>query len=200
MKMWRRVFPEEIDRWKDCAKEGLSARAIGVRFNRSHKTILKYIDVPKENSKSITRKSVELSKLSEEQRRDRNRRKKNLAKKKRCHLKLPARLGSIFHAAKRRAKKKELCFSISIEDLFSLYEAQEGKCSVTGMSFVFEAPPKDWKNHPYSLSLDRIDASKGYEKENLRFVLTAVNLAFSEWGDQVFQTIVRAYLEKNKQA
>ena len=90
----------------------------------------------------------------------------------------------------------EIGFDITKEDLFDLYESQGGTCAITGLSFCFEMPPKKWKNHPYSLSLNRIDSSGGYTVGNLRFVLTAVNLAFSEWGEDIFKEIVDAYVQR----
>jgi hypothetical protein len=75
-----------------------------------------------------------------------------------------------------------------------LYDRQAGRCALTGIPFVFERPPEGCKNHPFSLSLDRIDSRRGYLRDNVRFVLTSMNLALSEWGESVFRRIAEAYL------
>lgn len=71
--------------------------------------------------------------------------------------------------AKTRAKEKSIAFDLSRE---WARETWTGKCAVTGIDFVIgdgSGPA------PYSPTIDRIDRSKGYTKDNSRFVLMAVN-------------------------
>lgn len=193
-KTWKRVHPGEVERWKAAVVDGHSAREIGRMFGREHGTILKYVNVPEENSETVTRRSRMLSKLTTCQRRKRSRRLSKLAAKKRYYGSLKSRLSSMFYTARRRAAAKGQPFLISREFLSSLYEEQGGRCALTGFEFVLDCPSSGWKNHPFSISLDRIDSSKGYSVDNVRFVITAINLAMSEWGEDVFREVIGAYL------
>jgi len=76
-------------------------------------------------------------------------------------------------------------------------ERQGGRCAVSGLPFSYERglPTKDGRN-PMAPSVDRIDNAKGYEKNNCRLVILAVNVALNLWGDDMFLRICRATLEK----
>lgn len=67
-----------------------------------------------------------------------------------------------------------------------------GVCSVSGLPFVLDAA---CAGGPYTPSLDRKDATKGYTKDNVRVVLLALNTAFGPWGDEEFAPIAKAFLE-----
>jgi len=70
--------------------------------------------------------------------------------------------------AKQRARKNGLAFSITQEDVKEKLMNQGDICAVTGLSFI------DRDKH-YTRSLDRIDSSKGYIKDNIQLVLNVVN-------------------------
>ena len=55
--------------------------------------------------------------------------------------------------------------------LKELWEKQNGKCAITGVDLVL----KTSYNKNYQASLDRIDSSKGYIKENVRYISVSVN-------------------------
>jgi hypothetical protein len=69
------------------------------------------------------------------------------------------------------AKKRNLEFNISIEDAYKLFEKQNSKCALTGENINFG----DFRNKERTASLDRIDSSKGYVKENIQWVHKIVN-------------------------
>lgn len=68
---------------------------------------------------------------------------------------------------------------IDLEYLKELWESQRGVCPYTGIKMIL---PHNTKEHMriHSLkkaSLDRIDPSKGYLKNNVEFVCCAINYA-----------------------
>lgn len=60
-------------------------------------------------------------------------------------------------------------FDILIEDIISLAHKQGFRCALSGIPLAFT--PK----HPWSASLDRIDPTLGYTKENIRWVVQRFN-------------------------
>ena len=85
---------------------------------------------------------------------------------------------------------------ITIDDLLEIYNSQEGKCALTGMEMTL-GDKRNGNNNPYSLSVDRIDNSLGYTKENVWMVIKAVNQFKSCYGlGDVFK-VVRAMYEEN---
>jgi hypothetical protein len=95
--------------------------------------------------------------------------------------------------SRKRAKLKKLEFSITQDDLFDYCIEHNWVCSLTGIRFVLTSGHyKSW--NPYRPSIDRIDSSKGYTKDNIRLVCSAVNIALHTWGLEVFDKIVQERL------
>jgi len=80
--------------------------------------------------------------------------------------------------AKQRAKEKGFDFEIDKEFVEHLYEKQNKVCAVTNRPFVFETNGVE-NRHMYSPSIDRVDSSKGYTKDNIQLVTYHYNLAKS---------------------
>lgn len=91
---------------------------------------------------------------------------------------------------KNRTKKNGWDFDITTEFIRKLFSKQNGKCAVTKIPFTFNPikhnSHKGRRKDPFSPSIDRIDSSKGYTKNNIRLVCVIVNLALNEFGDQIF--------------
>lgn len=104
------------------------------------------------------------------------------------------RLYQLFWAAKDRAAKKNLPFEISMDWLVELYESQNGKCALTGISFDL-GRNKSGENgfRPFSPSLDQKIPGRGYTNENTRLICTSMNLALNRFGEDVFYRILRGY-------
>ena len=74
--------------------------------------------------------------------------------------------------AYRRAKTHE--FTITREDLYALYDKQEGICKYSGLPMTFIKDGTGY--HLTNISIDRIDNSLGYTEENVCLVCLAVNM------------------------
>lgn len=78
--------------------------------------------------------------------------------------------------AKRRNKYE--C-EIDIEYMLELYKLQEGKCAISGieMTWGFEDNREAGKQYrkPFNLSVDRVDSTKGYTKDNVILICNIVN-------------------------
>jgi len=78
--------------------------------------------------------------------------------------------GILNHANKR---KQNLGFNIDIGFLLNLYESQEGKCAISGEEMTYLAGAG---RRCTNISIDRIDSSKGYTRDNVQFVCDIVNV------------------------
>lgn len=73
-----------------------------------------------------------------------------------------------------RAKNRHKEVNLTLEDLKSVWDSQEGKCVYSKVNL--EIPKNRGINNPiYTSSLDRIDSNKGYTKDNIQFISIAMN-------------------------
>lgn len=79
-----------------------------------------------------------------------------------------ARFSEIIHSAKIRG----LSFKINLKFAWRLFEKQNRLCALTGLPMRMGNKNKDRGN----ASLDRINNTKGYTKNNVRWVLSDINL------------------------
>lgn len=93
-------------------------------------------------------------------------------------------------AAKHRAKKAWLPFDLDAYRS-EIRERLTKPCELTGIPFKARGE-RDW-NSP---SIDRIDPEKGYVYSNIRIILWALNSAFGYWGEDQFEQVARAWLER----
>jgi hypothetical protein len=79
-----------------------------------------------------------------------------------------------------RAKKKNIEWNLSLSFLLTLWKKQQSMCAYSGVPLTFE------DNHPHTVSLDRLDSSKGYIEENVQFVCTVVNYIKQRFDENDF--------------
>ena len=93
----------------------------------------------------------------------------------------------LYELAQSRAFRKKLPFDLTIE---YLAERWTGKCALTGIPFVRGSGRGGAT--PFSPSLDRIDASRGYVGGNVRFVRHCVNAFKSNLSDREVWVVAKA--------
>ena len=79
---------------------------------------------------------------------------------------------------KARNRNKEFC--LIDQDIFDLWEEQEGQCVYSKLPLVALA------NQFNTVSLDRIDSSIGYVVGNIQLVCAAINKMKQEYTEEVF--------------
>lgn len=85
---------------------------------------------------------------------------------------------------KARAVRRGIEFNLTVEFLEELIKKNNYKCALTGIPFDL-AKDINYRVRPWCPSIDRIECSKGYVRENVRIVSNAANLARNEFGDNV---------------
>lgn len=84
------------------------------------------------------------------------------------------------------AKKRNIPFNITIEDMAKLYDKQGGRCVLSGMPITFG------KYKYATASIDRKDSSKGYTVDNIQWVHKSINAMKSNLSDERFVELCKA--------
>jgi hypothetical protein len=90
-----------------------------------------------------------------------------------------SRLKNLLTKARLRTKK-DFDPSLTPKDLDELWIDQEGQCALSGLPLSIEA------NQSTTVSLDRIDSTKGYMRGNLQLVTAVVNRMKQEFSQEDF--------------
>lgn len=99
-------------------------------------------------------------------------------------------------AAKRRANKKNLDFDIDLNFMYYLWNKQRGLCNISKLPMSFSFKNQDNK---YNVSIDRIDSSNGYTKDNVQLVCSIVNKMKLDLNTIEFITLCKIiYNEQNR--
>lgn len=96
---------------------------------------------------------------------------------------------------KRRDRKPELTFNISVEYLNNLYEEQNHICALSGVSLE---PNLNLTMQQQSMSIDRIDSNIGYEKGNIQWVDKRINMMKGSLSNKEFIELCTKVAEYNK--
>lgn len=83
---------------------------------------------------------------------------------------------------------------ITLDELCSLFEAQDGKCAISGVILTW----RTGKILPTSLSVDRIDSARGYVRSNVRLVCFAVNAFRGQMSDDEMFNMALAIVSNMK--
>lgn len=101
---------------------------------------------------------------------------------------IDSRLQNLCTKAKHRTKKE---FNITEIDLFDLWGKQEGLCAYTKLPMLATS------NQFNTVSLDRIDSSKGYIVDNIQLVCAAINKMKQEYSEQLFIQLCHCVAQNN---
>ena len=102
---------------------------------------------------------------------------------------------SWFNKFKTNAKLRALDWEITLDDVADLYEEQEGRCALTGWDIVF---PETGHHNISTVSIDRIDSSFGYLKENIQLVDKRVNMMKQKYSQEEFIMVCKAVANRIK--
>lgn len=91
------------------------------------------------------------------------------------------------------AKKRNIPFDLSIEDLQELWDKQQGKCIYSGKPLIFNNKHfRLQKGKTYFFaSLDRIDSTKAYTKDNIQWICAEINLMKCCLNDNDFKKLIK---------
>lgn len=101
--------------------------------------------------------------------------------------------GRMWYSILEKAKQRNLDVEIDINDAWEKYESQGGKCAMTGWSISLSSNKGSYKFK--TASLDRIDNSKGYTKENIQWLHKDVNWMKGRFDSDRFKEICKAVTE-----
>lgn len=87
----------------------------------------------------------------------------------------------IYYRTKKNAVRRGIPFRLLRPEFDALVHSSLNVCHLTGIAFDWTRRRKGARR-PFAPSLDRIDSSRGYERDNVRLVCVIVNLAMNEWG------------------
>lgn len=101
----------------------------------------------------------------------------------------------VLSRSKASAKKRNLFFDLTEQQLHDMYEEQKGLCALSGRVIVVGYSRNPTTNvmlkNPGNLSLDRIDSAGGYTKSNVQMTQLVCNLAKSDMSSEAFFNLCR---------
>lgn len=103
-----------------------------------------------------------------------------------------------FNSARSRSMKKCIDFEIELDDLHRLWCNQDGKCALSGIDLLLSKKTSDSLKNPFMASLDRIDSSKGYTKDNIQWVCWIGQLAKHTFNTDDINKFCAEYCRNNK--
>jgi hypothetical protein len=106
----------------------------------------------------------------------------------RYNREIDSRLKNLCTKAKGRTKE----FSLVDQDVLDLWEKQNGQCAYTKLPLLATA------NQFNTVSLDRVDSSKGYVVGNVQLVCAAINKMKQEYTEELFVLLSHLVTQNNK--
>lgn len=108
--------------------------------------------------------------------------------------------GNYFGRLKIEAKRRNIEFSISLEDIWNLYEEQKRKCKLSNVPILFVRYLQK-NRQKQTASVDRIDSTKGYTIDNIQIVHKRINFIKSSMKeDELLFWAKNIYLSNKKEA
>lgn len=113
---------------------------------------------------------------------------------------------NMWNYCKRRARDKGHDFDITVEDVKMMFERQNGRCNYTGRPLVIKSKRNNTRrfeskdlaragvrayHNINKASVDRIDPSRGYVKDNVHLVCVHINYAKLDLSEEDFISLCR---------
>lgn len=111
--------------------------------------------------------------------------------------KYPTWLYELHKNARKNAKARGREFDLTKEDMEALFDRANGRCEVSRIKLNTGHNSAAGSRPPWGASLDRIDPSRGYTRDNCRLVCMAVNYAMHEWGQEILEELAIQYVVNN---
>lgn len=99
----------------------------------------------------------------------------------------------LYRAARANAKRRGIPFDLTLDDVEGLIAASNGKCALTGIPFDLFKDANCRVRH-WTPSLDRVDSKAGYTTDNVRLIVSAANIALSDFGEDVLLRIAKGMI------
>ncbi len=121
----------------------------------------------------------------------RNRRKDSDFKKQESYKQKERRIRLWQNTLVHDSKRKGVVHTLTIKDINEIYEEQHGLC------FWFKIPliPSNEKKHPQQPSLDRLDRTKGYTRDNVVLCCYSANIGRNENDVETWRKFLSVLLE-----
>ncbi len=102
----------------------------------------------------------------------------------------------LLKSARERAKKKSLNCDLDYNIILKILDSSGWRCALSNIPFDLTIKkPRDI----YKISIDKINPSKGYTKDNTRFILFGLNAFKGSNNDKELLDIVKTVYKKNLQ-
>jgi hypothetical protein len=95
--------------------------------------------------------------------------------------------------AERVVHRKAIKLEVDRDYIFKLYDKQDGKCAISGLSMVHRAGELD------SISIDRVDSGKGYVPDNVQLVCQFINLGKHIKSDKSAREFIKVLCDEQVQ-
>jgi hypothetical protein len=116
--------------------------------------------------------------------------KKKKGKENKCWLGHGDISGGLWTHIQCHAKGRDLDFAVTIEEAWAVFQQQGGRCALTGWPIALNT--EKGCRATRTASLDRIDNTKGYTKDNIQWLHKDVNWMKGRYSSQRFYEMCKA--------
>lgn len=89
------------------------------------------------------------------------------------------------------ARSRKLTIEISIEDAWQQFQVQNGRCALSNRTIVLDGQKRNNRMTLGTASLNRIDLTKGYTKDNIQWVHQDINICKQSFTQEHFIRICK---------
>lgn len=108
--------------------------------------------------------------------------------------------GTIWHAIKFSAKRRDIEFNVSIDYAWKIFLNQSNKCAISGLDIYFAETCSQHFSGETTASLDRIDNTIGYVEGNIQWLHKDINKLKSDLPQEFLISLCKTIALYNSQA